>query len=359
MNGRLIYSDISKQGFDCAIFLDEISQQYLADFHITDGVVILSEKETALITDGRYIEAAEAQKACGNLSDDVNPYLFKKGLWADIADYLAEAGVKRACVDPSLITVKQLDTLKEKCTDVEFGYVSDICLVHRRVKTAAEVEKIKKAQSITDKAFSHILDFINENRTEIEIAAELEYFMRKNGAEGLAFETISVSGKNSSLPHGVPTESRVTKNSFLTMDYGARWGGYCSDMTRTVVVGKADEEMKRVYNTVLLAQSEAMKGIKAGMACNEADKIARDVIADAGYGQYFTHSLGHSLGLEIHEAPACSPKCNDILVAGNIVTVEPGIYIPGKYGVRIENMVLVTENGCINLTNSDNSLIEI
>jgi len=359
MNGRKIYADIKEKGFDCALFLDEISQQYLADFYITDGVVIVSATETALITDGRYIEAAEAAKSNGSLSDDVMPYLFKNGLWADIAEYLCNANAKRVCVDPALITVMQLDTLKKKCAGIEFGYASDICLNYRRVKTNEEVEKIRKAQNITDKAFSHIINFINKDRTEIEIAAELEYFMRKNGAEGLAFETISVSGKNSSLPHGVPTQSKVTENSFLTMDYGARYGGYCSDMTRTVVVGKADEEMKRVYNTVLTAQSEAMKFIKAGVSCFDADKIARDVIADAGYGQYFTHSLGHSLGLEIHEMPACSPKCKDILVAGNIVTVEPGIYIPGKYGVRIENMVLVTENGCENLTNSDNSLIEI
>ena len=359
MNGRRIFADIKAKGFDCAVFFDEISQQYLSDFYTTDGVVIVSATETALITDGRYIEAAEAEKAKGRLSDDVNVYLFKKGLLADVNEYLSSLNAKRVCVDPALITVKQLEDLKAACPDAEFGYLADVCLNYRRVKTQAEVEKIKAAQSITDKAYSHILGFINKNRTEIEIAAELEYFMRKNGAEGLAFETISVSGSNSSLPHGVPTQSRVTENSFLTMDYGAKLGGYCSDMTRTVVVGKADKEMKKIYNTVLTAQAEAMKFIKAGVSCFDADKVARDVIADAGYGQYFTHSLGHSLGLEVHEAPACSPRSKDILVAGNIVTVEPGIYIPGKYGVRIENMVLVTENGCENLTNSDNSLVEI
>ncbi len=359
MNGRKIYRDVSNAGFDCALFLDETSQYYSSDFYTTDGAVIVSEKETALITDSRYIEAAENDKNSGKLSNDVNPYLFKNGLYADIAEYIDRISAKRVALDPELITIKQLQTLKEKCADVEFDFLSGVCLKHRRIKTEAEVEKIKKAQSITDKAFSHILTFINEGRTEIEVAAELEYFMRKNGASGLAFETIAVSGKNSSLPHGVPTEEKLTKNSFLTMDYGAKYAGYCSDMTRTVVLGKADEEMKRIYNTVLTAQAEAMKQIKAGMTCKDADKIARDVITDAGYGQYFGHSLGHSLGLEVHESPAVSPKSNDILAAGNIVTVEPGIYIPGKYGVRIENMVLVTENGCENLTNSDRELIEI
>lgn len=359
MNGRKIFDEIRAEGYDCALFLDETSQHYLSDFYTTDGAVIVSQKETALITDTRYIEAAENEKNAGNLSDDVNAYLFKKGLYDDINDYFAAVGAKKVCIDPALISVKQLQTLQSKCENIEFGYISDICLKHRRVKTESEVNKIKKAQSITDKAFSHILGFINEGRTELEVAAELEYFMRCNGADGLAFETIAVSGKNSSLPHGVPTENKLTSNSFFTMDYGARYKGYCSDMTRTVVLGKADDEMKRIYNTVLTAQSEAMKYIKAGVSCFEADKVARDVIKDAGYGDYFGHSLGHSLGLEIHELPSCSPKSKDTLVEGNIVTVEPGIYIPGKYGVRIENMVLVTSDGCINLTDSNRSLIEL
>ncbi len=359
MNGRKVFADIKAEGFDCAIFLDETSQYYLSDFFTTDGVVILSEKETALITDSRYIEAAENEKKAGRLSEDVAPYLFKKSLYETIAEYLSGINAKRVCLDAGLITVKQLQTLEKYCEGVEFGYLSDVCLKHRKVKTEAEVAKIKKAQSITDAAFSHILTFIQRGKTELEIAAELEYFMRRHGASGLAFETIAVSGCNSSLPHGVPGEATLTENSFFTMDYGAKYAGYCSDMTRTVVLGKADEEMKRIYNTVLTAQAEAMKFIKAGVTGFEADKVARDIITDAGYGEYFGHSLGHSLGLEIHELPSLSFKGQETLVPGNIVTVEPGIYIPGKYGVRIENMVLVTENGCENLTNSDRSLIEL
>ncbi len=359
MNGRKVFCDIKEAGFDCALFLDENSQYYLSDFYSTDGAVIVSENETALFVDSRYFEAADNDKKAGNLSDDVNPYLFRMNIFDVIAEYISSIGAKKVCLDAGLITVKQLNILNEKCENTEFGYLADVCLKHRRVKTSEEIDKIRKAQSITDKAFIHILGFINKDRTEIEVAAELEYFMRKNGANGLAFETISVSGKNSSLPHGVPTESALTMNSFLTMDYGAKYAGYCSDMTRTVVLGKADDEMKRIYNTVLTAQSEAMKYIKAGVSGKDADKVARDVIVDAGYGEYFGHSLGHSLGLEVHELPSASPRSVDTLVAGNIVTVEPGIYIPGKYGVRIENMVLVTENGCENLTASDRSLIEL
>lgn len=359
MNGRKIFKDITDAGFDCALFLDENSQYYLSDFYTTDGAVIVAKEETALLTDSRYIEAVENDKKQGKLSPDVSPYLFKKGLYADVAEYFASVGAKRVALDPALVTIKQLQTLNKVCVGVEFGYISDVCLKHRQVKTEEEVSKIRKAQSITDKAFSHIIGFINGDRTELEVAAELEYFMRSNGANGLAFETIAVSGKNSSLPHGVPTEAKLTQNSFFTMDYGAKFAGYCSDMTRTVVLGRADDEMKRIYNTVLTAQAEAMKYIRAGVSGKDADKVARDVITEAGYGQYFGHSLGHSLGLEIHELPSVSPKSEAILVPGNIVTVEPGIYIPGKYGVRIENMVLVTEDGCINLTDSERQLIEL
>lgn len=359
MNGRKIFEEIRQNGFDCALFLDETSQFYLSDFYSTDGAVLVTAEETALLIDARYIEAAENAKKAGELSEDVHPILFTNGMFAAVSEYVSAHGIKNICTDPALITVYQQEKAESVCEGAIFGRMSNVCLKYRRVKTPAEVEKIKKAQSITDKAFSHILGFIGKDRTEVEIAAELEYFMRSNGASGIAFDTISVSGRNSSLPHGVPTSQKLTENSFLTMDYGAKYGGYCSDMTRTVVLGKADDEMKRIYNTVLTAQSEAMKYIKAGVSGIEADKVARDVIADAGYGEYFTHSLGHSLGILIHELPSVSPKCADTLVAGNIVTVEPGIYIPGKYGVRIENMVLVTEDGCENLTHSDSSLIEL
>lgn len=359
MNGRKVYSHIVENGFDCALFLDETSINYLSDFHSTDGALIVGPQETALFTDSRYIEAVGNEKAAGTLSDDVNAYLHKNGLYSFIGEYLRSINAKRVCIDSANISVKQLEDLKSKCENINFGYIPDLCLKFRRVKSDCEIEKIKRAQEITDKAFSHILSFINKGRTELEVAAELEYFMRCNGAEGLAFDTIAVSGKNSSLPHGVPSQNFLAENSFLTMDYGARYNGYCSDMTRTIVLGKADEEMKRIYKTVYDAQAEAMKYIKAGMKCSDADALARNVISDAGYGEYFGHSLGHSLGLEIHERPSLSPGSNEILEEGNIVTIEPGIYIPGKYGVRIENMVLITKNGCINLTGSDRSLIEL
>ena len=182
--------------------------------------------------------------------------------------------------------------------------------------------------------------------------------MRSHGASGLSFDTISASGKNSSLPHAVPTEKLIEEGDFLTMDFGCIYKGYCSDMTRTVFVGKNPSEKQRnVYKTVLKAQLEALKLVKPGAVCSEIDKCARDIIADAGYGDYFGHGLGHSVGLFIHEEPRLSPKCHDILEPGITVTVEPGIYIPGEFGVRIEDLVVVTGNGCRNLATSPKELI--
>jgi Xaa-Pro aminopeptidase len=215
-----------------------------------------------------------------------------------------------------------------------------------------------RAQEITDRAFEHILGFINPDRTEIEVALELEFYMRKLGAEGIAFETIAVSGDASSLPHGVPRDVKL-KKGFFTMDFGAKFNGYCADMTRTVVIGKADEDIKKVYNTVLSAQTAVLDVLGEGMLCREADKIARDIIYGAGYEGCFGHSLGHGVGMFIHESPRLASVWDKPLEVGNIVTVEPGIYIEGKYGVRIEDMVWLTENGAVNLTKAPKDLIEM
>ena len=231
----------------------------------------------------------------------------------------------------------------------------------RQIKDAGEIEKMKRAQAITDAAFEHILNFIDPSRTEIEIALELEFFMRSHGAESVAFQTITVSGSASSLPHGVPRPVKLERG-FLTMDYGACVDGYCSDMTRTVVIGKADEEIKRLYNTVLSAQLAALDAAKNGERRGfTLDKIARDVIEDAGYHGAFGHSLGHGVGMYIHEAPRLAPRTpkDELLCSGNVVTFEPGIYLEGKYGCRIEDMAVITDDGIYNFTKSPKELIEI
>ncbi len=353
-NGRKLFQKIQSKGFDGAVLLDEVSQHWATGFPFTDGAVIVCEKETLLLTDSRYIEAARS-----GVYADVRPILFERSLAESIASYVKEQGIKSLAFDSGRTTVSQLRRMEKACEGVTFEDVPALCDELRRVKTAREIENIRAAQSITDAAFTHICDFIRPGLTELDVAAELEYFMRKNGADGLAFETIAVSGKKSSLPHGVPGKIELTNNSFLTMDYGARYNGYCSDMTRTVVLGKADDEMKLIYNTVLSAQLASIAAMHAGATGKEVDAAARDIIKAAGYGANFGHGTGHSLGLEIHESPNSSPRAECTFEAGQFQTVEPGIYLEGKYGVRIEDLVLVTENGCEDLTESKKELIEL
>ncbi|MBO5327479.1 MAG: M24 family metallopeptidase, partial [Clostridia bacterium] len=228
-------------------------------------------------------------------------------------------------------------------------------------KDARELDAIAAAQELTDAAFSHILHYLKRGVREIDVALELELFMRRNGAEGIAFDTIAVSGTGSALPHGVP-RARELENGFLTMDFGARFGGYCADMTRTVVIGKADDAMKHLYQTVLKAQEAALAAAKGGISCRALDRVARDIIEGAGYRGCFGHSLGHGVGIDIHESPRLSPTAREdaVLCAGHVVTVEPGIYIEGKYGCRIEDMIAVNTDGSIrNFTKSTKELLEI
>ena len=218
---------------------------------------------------------------------------------------------------------------------------------------------MRKAQSIADTAFTEVLTKIKVGMTEKELCAELIYCLLKNGGEGLSFDPIVVSGPNTSLPHGVPGDRKLQEGDFITMDFGVLYKGYCSDMTRTVALGHATEEMVKVYNTVLQAQLAGIAVSKAGVLGKDVDGAARKVIADAGYGEYFGHGYGHSLGLEVHEAPNCSPA-GEIPMEENVVaSAEPGIYLPGKFGVRIEDVVIFKADGCENITHSPKELIII
>ncbi len=304
-----------------------------------------------VITDFRYIEAAEAARGEGfSVSAP-------KDMRAEIAEIFAKEGVKTVAFEETRVTYAMLEGLKDSIKK-EFVPSRGIIEEMRRYKDRGEVEKIIKAQRITDAAFEHILKVMMPDMTEIDVAVELEFFMRKQGAEEKSFDTIAVSGSASSLPHGVPRNVKLERG-FFTMDYGCVVDGYHSDMTRTVVIGKADEEMKRLYNTVLLAQTEAIAAAKVGKKCSAVDKVARDIIEDAGYHGCFGHGLGHGVGLEIHEEPRFSPKSADFFSAGHVLTVEPGIYIAGKYGCRIEDMIYADGEEIVNLTSSDKSLIEL
>lgn len=225
------------------------------------------------------------------------------------------------------------------------------------IKNEQEIESISKAASLGDRCFSHILGFIEPGMSEKQIAAEIERYLFANGAEGLAFDTISVSGERSCLPHGEPTDKRIEKGEFLTLDFGAVIDGYCGDMTRTVAIGFVTDEMRRVYETVLEAQLAAIDFIKAGVRCFDADRTARDIITNVGYGEYFPHGLGHGVGVLVHEAPTLNSKSEEILEKNMVITIEPGIYIPDKFGVRIEDLAIVTDFGIMNKVESQKELI--
>ena len=337
----------------CALIISSENRRYFTEFESSDGFLLVSSERSVFITDGRYIEAAENQ-----ISNCEVKLLGKT--YPQLSEILWEMNCKHLLIESTRMTVSTYNSLKGvlKNTSISTDSTLDNLINSiRSVKNHKEIESVIKAQRIAEDAFQHILKFIKTGVTEKEIALELDFFMLRNGGEGLSFETIAVSGKNSSMPHGVPSDKKIENGDFITMDFGTIINGYHSDMTRTVAVGFVTDEMKNVYDTVLKAQQNCLDNIKAGMSCKDGDMLARKVINDSGYGKYFTHSTGHGVGVEIHEFPNLSPASDSILKTGNLVTVEPGIYIPGKFGVRIEDMALITESGCNNLTNAPKELL--
>ena len=341
---------------DAALISSPQNQFYLSRLQYDDGYLLILRDAAYLLADFRYIEVARAKA-----DPAFTVVLSEGGMNKTAAALMKKHGAASLWVEEADITLavqKRLADAMERVTLVQG--VSEVLTQMRVCKDESEIAAIAAAQELTDAAFSHILDFIRPGVREIDVALELEFFMRKNGAQGLAFDTIAVSGAASSLPHGVPRD-RVLEKGFLTMDFGARFGGYCSDMTRTVVIGKADAEMKRLYETVLRAQRAALDAAAGGIGCKALDAVARDIIHGEGYVGRFGHSLGHGVGIDIHEAPRVSSAAPEgaTLLPGHVVTVEPGIYIPGKYGTRIEDLVVICENGIKNLTKSPKELIEI
>lgn len=344
---------MKEQGIDAVYVISPENFFYMSGYNNPDGHMLITMNASYAFSDFRYIEAARAESF-----DCVNVVLSTESTMYDV---IKKEGIRKLGIEDTRLTVAEFDSLitsleDTNCEIVKLGsYFNNL----RSVKDEYEIASITAAQRIAEGAFHHLLSVINYDMTEIEVAAELEYYMKKHGSEKPAFDTIAVSGKSSSMPHGVPA-NRKLERGFLTLDYGAVINGYCSDMTRTIVIGKADEDMKRLYNTVLKAQCAAIDAITEGADAGEMDKIARDIINGAGYEGKFGHSLGHGVGLLIHELPNQSFKTfGTKLVPGNIVTVEPGIYIEGLYGCRIEDMVAVTAGGKMNLTNCPKELIEI
>ncbi len=328
---------------------------YLCGFFNSEGIMIVTADKTCLFVDFRYIEAAQKKV------DFIDVVCFKK-LSEDLLKYLVQYDIKNLYFEALGISLAKFNSFKslfnKNSIECDDSSSLDSAINSLRItKTSDEIKKIKKAQIITEKSYNEVLNFLKPGVSENEISARLEFLMKMNGAEDISFDLITITGKKTSLPHGVPSDDKVKSGDFFTFDIGAVYEGYHSDTTRTVAIGHATDEMYEVYNTVLKAQTAALEKIKSGVLCSEIDKAARDIISNAGFGKYFGHATGHGVGLDIHEGPTVSVNSDTILKSGMIITDEPGVYLPDKFGVRIEDMVCVTENGCKNLVSLPKELI--
>ena len=346
------YLSLLNDEVDGLLLTSPYSRYYGAEFEISEGVAVVTKKGCRYFTDSRYIESAEA----GIKYFEVLPINQFTGFIKRINDAIEDFGITTLGYEEAYLTVAELMDYEKNLKAKLVPFNKQIS-GFRATKEDWEVQLMLKAQEITDKAFSEVITRVKAGMSELELQAELIYCLYKNGATGLAFNPIVVSGPNTSLPHGVAGERIIQEGDFVTMDFGASYKGYCSDMTRTVAVGYATEEMKKVYDTVLQAQLAGIAATKAGVIGRDIDGVARKVITDAGYGEYFGHGYGHSLGLEIHEAPNPNPGNAGPMPAGALCSAEPGIYLPGKFGVRIEDVTIVTEDGTIDITKSPKNLI--
>jgi len=339
---------------DGLIILQPDNRRWVSGFTGTSGVAVVGRQgQPVFVTDFRYTQQA------GQQCQGYEIVRHGQEMAADIKAVLERLQIKRLGFEKNFITVSQHAKWTSEMEGIELVPLEDILLDLRAVKDEGELELLATAAAIADKAFAHILGILKPGISERRVALELERHMQDLGAAGPSFETIVASGVRSSMPHGVASEKLLEENDYITMDFGCVYKGYCSDMTRTVVLGKASPRQREIYAIVLEAQLAGVRGIRAGISGKEADSLARDVIAAKGYGEQFGHGLGHGVGLAIHESPRAGITSEDILVVNNIVTIEPGIYLPDWGGVRIEDMVVVQEGGCRNLTSSPKELIEI
>lgn len=322
---------------------------YYSGFKSEDAALLVTSDRAFIITDSRYtIQAAEQ-------APDFEMYNISGGL----SKLFETVKPEKLGYEENYITVAEFEKLKKASPKTCFFAAGAIISEPRKIKEPCEKEKIRQAEALGDAAFSHVLNILHVGMTEKEAAFEIEMFMKKNGASALSFETIAASGLRSAMPHGTASDKIIERGDFLTLDFGCILDGYCSDMTRTVVFGEADGRQKEIYSVVFEAQRAGISAVKSGRKCSEIDMAARKVIENAGYGNYFSHSLGHSVGIEIHENPNFSPKSPDIAEFGNVITVEPGIYIENFGGVRIEDIIIIEPDFVENITNSEKELIII
>ncbi len=338
---------------EALIIMSPVNRKYFTGFSASAGTLLITKNSADFLIDFRYYEkASETIKFC-------NVILFNR-IYAQLNELLEKYEITTIYIETSYMELGQYKSLQSNLSSYHISVddkFDQFILKLRSIKSAEELKSIEAAQKITDDTFSYILDRITAGRTEREIMLDMEFYLRRMGSEGVSFDFIVVSGKNSSMPHGVPTDKKIEKGDFITMDFGAVIDGYRSDMTRTVAFGNVNDEQREVYETVLEAQKRAFEQIAPGVPCLNVDRAARAYIADNGYDGCFGHGLGHSIGLEVHESPCFNTRDETPLKPGMILSVEPGIYLPGKFGVRIEDLVYITEDGFKNLTASPKELI--
>lgn len=346
-----IAAGLKGRGLDAMLVTSAPGEFYAVGFH-GEGAALVTPDKTWYYTDSRYIEAARQLIA----GAEVILWTTDNSYRRQIAGLVKTHGIARLGFEEQYMSVAD-HTAWTKAVEAEFVPASELLTELRMVKDADELAAMREAQRVTDEALLEILNFIKPGLTEREVAARLTYIMARKGAERNSFDPIVACGANGSKPHAVPGPDAIQKGQFVTMDFGCVVGGYCSDMTRTVSVGRPSEEMELVYNTVLQAQLAGIAAARAGVTGKEVHEAGARVIEAAGYGDCFGHGFGHSLGIEIHENPRFSPAWDKPIPAGALLSAEPGIYLPGRFGVRIEDVVMLTEGGCTDITHSPKQLI--
>ncbi|GEN87413.1 Xaa-Pro peptidase family protein [Oceanobacillus sp. FSL W8-0428] len=336
-----------------AIIVDSpYNRRYITNFTGTAGTALVTADKAIFITDFRYTEQAAEQAEAFEIVEH------KHGMNQEIANQIDKLGVKKLAFEKNYTTYSQFETYQHQFSQ-ELVPVEGIIEALRMIKTDDELAVMKKAAKIADDAFAHIQSFIQPGVPEIEISNELEFFMRRQGATSSSFDTIVASGLRSALPHGVASTKKIQEGELVTLDYGALYDGYCSDITRTVAVGEISVELREIYDIVLEANLRGVKGTKPGMTGKEADALTRDYITEKGFGERFGHSTGHALGMEVHEGPGLSSRSEAVLKTGMVVTVEPGIYVPGLGGCRIEDDIVITDSGNERLTFAPKEFIQL
>lgn len=333
---------------DAVLVLSKSNTEYISGYASSNCQIIITKDKNYFLTDLRY--ASEAGNKLADTFDVVNGDVYT------IKRLLKENNCKSIGFDGNIGYFEYNNLVEIFGNDFRLEEISGKINEQRKIKSTNEIDKIRKAQEITDNAFSYILTKVENGITEIELAAKLEYFILKNGGK-LAFDTICAFGENGANPHSHRSNRELEKGDFITLDFGAKFDGYCSDMTRTFAFGEVSTQQVKAYNAVLEAHMAVLNNIRANMKCSDCDKIARDIISQAGYGEYFTHSLGHGVGIDIHEAPYLSPKSSEVLEVGNVVTDEPGVYIDNRFGIRIEDTLLIESDKATSFARSDKKLI--